>query len=386
MFDDCIVMAGGSGTRLWPASNSQKPKQFLSISQGRSFFQAAVERALSAIDGSENGRVIIIAGKTHTPHITEACTIFGPEERKRLVLIPEPAAKNTAPAIACGLIYAGKVSGQDRNILVLTSDHIIKPLEKFKAAAAAAAAFARQDKLVVFGIPPAAAETAYGYIETAEFLRVPEAQNNSPPGKNAEPEAYRAVSFREKPDKGTAEEFLKRGTFYWNSGMFAFSSQFMLREFRRAAPELILPFDKLEAPKARSYSLMNGLQVLEDWENLETAYKAVKNISIDYAIAEKCGQTVMVRAGFEWIDVGSWDEYARLVEDAGAETYCSASDSCFVDSDIPVALCGAEDLIVVIRSGRDGRPPAALIAKKGETQRVKEIVEKIKAAGRVELL
>jgi mannose-1-phosphate guanylyltransferase/mannose-1-phosphate guanylyltransferase/mannose-6-phosphate isomerase len=390
MFHDCIVMAGGSGTRLWPASNSRRPKQFLSISKdeegGTSFFSSAVERALSVIDRAD-GRVIIIAGKSHVEPIAAACAAFSVEERKRLVLIPEPAARNTAPAIACAVLYADWVSGVERNMLVLTSDHIIQPLETFRTDAAAAAAFAQQDKLAVFGIPPAKPETGYGYIEAAK--RITAELEPAGPGRMhrlSEPEVYTVASFREKPDRKTAENFVAAGRFFWNSGMFAFSSKFMLNEFRLRAPEVIRPFEKLGAPGEGCYGERKGLRILREWPELPKAYGEVKNISFDYAIAEKCSQTVMVKAGFDWIDVGNWDEYARLLGNTGAEIYQSGCESCFVDSDIPVALAGTKDLIVVVRSGRDGGPPTVLIAKKGETQRVRELVEQIRAAGKTDLL
>jgi mannose-1-phosphate guanylyltransferase/mannose-1-phosphate guanylyltransferase/mannose-6-phosphate isomerase len=379
-------MAGGSGTRLWPASNSRRPKQFLSISKDEgSFFSAAVERALSVIDRAD-GRVIIVAGKSHVEPIAAACAAFSAGERKRLVLIPEPAARNTAPAIACAVLYADWVFGVERNMLVLTSDHIIQPLETFRIDAAAAAAFAQQDKLVVFGIPPAKPETGYGYIEAAR--RITGELETEGPGRLhrlSEPEAYTVASFREKPDRKTAEAFAAAGRFFWNSGMFAFSSKFMLNEFRRRAPEVIRPFEKLGAPGEGCYGEIKGLRILREWPELPKAYEEVKNISFDYAIAEKCSRTVMVKAGFDWIDVGNWDEYARLLGNTGAEVYQSGCESCFVDSDIPVALAGIKDLIVVVRSGRDG-PPSVLIAKKGETQRVRELVEQIRTAGRTELL
>jgi mannose-1-phosphate guanylyltransferase/mannose-1-phosphate guanylyltransferase/mannose-6-phosphate isomerase len=390
MFNDCIVMAGGSGTRLWPASNSRRPKQFLSISKdeagGTSFFSSAVGRALSVIDKAD-GRVIIIAGKSHVEQIAAACAAFSPEERKRLVLIPEPAARNTAPAIACAVLYADWVSGTERNMLVLTSDHIIQPLETFRVDAAAAAAFAQQDKLAVFGIPPRKPETGYGYVEAEKRLSVPPDQQDAVwTHRLSEPEVYAVASFREKPDRKTAEQFIASGRFFWNSGMFAFSSRFMLAEFRRRAPELIRPFERLRAPDEGCYGERKGLRILEEWPELREAYGEVKSISFDYAIAEQCAQTVMVKAGFDWIDVGNWDEYARLLGNTGAEIYQSGCESCFVDSDIPVTLAGVKDLIVAVRSGRDGGPPAVLIAKKGETQRVRELVEQIRAAGRTELL
>jgi mannose-1-phosphate guanylyltransferase/mannose-1-phosphate guanylyltransferase/mannose-6-phosphate isomerase len=400
MFNDCIIMAGGSGTRLWPASNSRKPKQFLSISEaasqgntpGNSFFSSAVERALSVIDRT-NGRVIIIAGKNHVKHVVEACSRFSDAEKKQMVLIPEPIGKNTAPAIACGATYIDWAAGEERNVLVLTSDHIIQPLETFKIDASAAEAFAQQDKLVVFGIPPAKPETGYGYIETAKKLSIPrEGEAVSRTHRLSEPDVYSVASFREKPDLKTAKKFIASKKFCWNSGMFAFSSRFILGEFRHNAQDVIRPFEKLRSPDERAYRMEKGLRILEEWQDLENAYRASKAISFDYAIAEKCADTVMVSAGFDWIDVGNWDEYALLLSDSqsgntGPEVYQSKdTDGCFVDSDIPVALAGVKDLIVVVRSGKDGSPPAVLITQKGETQKVREVVEKIKAAGRTDLL
>jgi mannose-1-phosphate guanylyltransferase/mannose-1-phosphate guanylyltransferase/mannose-6-phosphate isomerase len=373
MFDDCIIMAGGSGTRLWPASSSRLPKQFLPGPGGQSFFQSAVERGLAV-----SGRLLIIAGKGHVPHVLDACAPLSAAEKARIVLIPEPLARNTAPAIACGTVFAERtVSGGSRNMLVLTSDHVIGPLEIFRADAEKASAFSAgtgtAPALVVFGIPPGRPDTGYGYIETADPLA---------------DGVYRAASFREKPDRETAEKFLKAGNFYWNSGMFAFASSFMLDEFRRSEPESLSPFEKLAAPEEGAYALRQGLRVLENWPGLEAAYRAAKAVSIDYAVAEKCRSVVMIRAGFDWFDVGSWDEYAKLqTARPPADVFgTGAAGTCFVDADIPVALCGVEDLIVVIRSGKNGGPASALIAKKGETQKVKDIVEQIKASGHTELL
>jgi mannose-1-phosphate guanylyltransferase/mannose-1-phosphate guanylyltransferase/mannose-6-phosphate isomerase len=395
MFNDCIIMAGGSGTRLWPASNSGTPKQFLSIPGGTSFFVSAVERALAVIDREGDGRVLIIAGKSHVPHIIEACARFGPGDAAHLVLIPEPLARNTAAAIACGVVYSERALGPGRTMLVLTSDHIIGPLETFAGDAAAAAAFARQDKLVVFGIPPRSPETGYGYVEAAELL--PSPNRNAVQSSVVQPAAapgaavFRAASFREKPDRPAAEAFLAAGRFYWNSGMFAFSSPFLAGEFHRSAPDLIRPFEALRVPDESAYRVRRGLKILESWSGLTSAYNAVKAISFDYAIAEKCGQTVMAAARFDWFDVGSWDEYAKLLGTSRGEVYAArvppgSEGSCFVDADIPVALCGVEGLIVVVRSGKEGGPPSVLIAKKGETQGVRDIVEQIKAAGRTDLL
>jgi len=252
-------------------------------------------------------------------------------------------------------------------------------LNRFLVDTAAAEAFSQADKLTIFGIQPNRPETGYGYIEAGQLLS----------RDLEEPTVYKVLSFREKPDRKKAEEFLSAGNFYWNSGMFAFSSKFMLNEFRRSAAELIRPFGKLRAPDERSFRTEHGLRILWEWMDLETAYKETQSISFDYAIAEKCSDAVMVKAGFEWIDVGGWDEYAALVDRNKlnkAEVYQTGSKGCFVDSDIAVGLIGVEDLIIVVRSGINGGPGSVLVTKKGESQRVREIVEQIRNHDRDELL
>ncbi|MCL2832714.1 MAG: mannose-1-phosphate guanylyltransferase [Treponema sp.] len=401
-FNDCIILAGGSGTRLWPASSSKKPKQFLPVPQQtgatnntgpNNFLYASVERAFSVLEESPDSRVIIIAGREHVAAIADTCALLLEDQRKRLVLIPEPQAKNTAPAIVCCLLYSELLNkGHDRTILVLTSDHLIRPMEIFKADAGAAEIFARQNEMAVFGIQPKTPNTGYGYIETSGLTKIkPEL------GPDPEPAVYTVLSFREKPDIEKAKEFLEAGNYYWNSGMFAFSLEFMLNEFKKNAPDLIGPFIKnLGEPDNKSYSINNGIRILDKWDGLPDAYRDTQKISFDYAIAEKCGRTVMVKAGFDWVDVGSWDVYADLLSRqsqtgpasvAGdSEIFNIDSKNSFVDSDIPVAMVNVDDLIVVIRTGKDGGPKAALIARKGETQKVQDIVKQIRDAGRSELL
>jgi mannose-1-phosphate guanylyltransferase len=176
--------------------------------------------------------------------------------------------------------------------------------------------------------------------------------------------------------------------------MFAFRCDFLIKEFQSHAAGVIQPFETLQIPDEKAYTRSNGLCVLDNWTGLEDAYRQTENISFDYAIAEKCANAVMVQAAFEWTDVGNWDEYACLLAShangnntVGAEVYTAGkSGGYFVDSDIPVALVGVEDIIVVIRSGKDGSAPVALVVKKGETQHVKDIVEQIKKTGRTDLL
>jgi len=378
MINDCLIMAGGSGTRLWPASSSGKPKQFLQAAKDgtESFFSLSLERALRVVPEND-GRIIIITGKTHLPFAISACSRLSTAEKKRIVLIPEPDARNTAPAIACAIAYAGKTGGWNRTMLALTSDHIIKPLGVFLKDVKSAAQYAEQNKLVVFGISPSGPETGYGYIETSEILS----------GEKAAGEVYAVASFHEKPNKETAEQFFASTKYFWNSGMFAFRCDFLAEEYRQLAEDVFRCFEKIKAPDKKSYTKTKGLCVLDSWAGLKKAYKQAKSISFDYAIAEKCSRTVMIRARFDWIDVGSWDDYARLLSgDTGADVYTAGTDGCFVDSDIPVALAGVEDLIVVIRSGKDDSPAAALVTRKGKTQLVRDVIEKIKQSGRKDIL
>ena len=370
MFGECLIMAGGSGTRLWPASSSALPKQFLPIGgkDEGSFFSSAVERALAVTE--KGGRVTIIAGKNHIPRVIADCAKLPAAGKKRLAIIAEPEAKNTAPAIACAVIYS-LLGAKSRNMLVLTSDHIIKPLDAFMADAALAAACAGEGALAVFGIPPARAETGYGYIET---------------GRPNACGIYPVKAFREKPDMNTAKKFIASKRFFWNSGMFAFSTEFMAGEFRRLAGDVFRPFEKLKNPPANSYTTTKGLRILSAWPALAAAYRKTRAISFDYAIAEKCRRTAMIRAGFAWVDIGSWEDYSTLRSGAQSEVFSENGASCYVDSDIPVALAGVDDLIVVIRSGKTGAPAAALITRRGQTHKVRDIVEKIKKDGRDDLL
>ena len=360
-------MAGGSGTRLWPASSSRLPKQFLPASDKSSFFSMALERAL-AVTGKD-GRVVVITGKAHIPHIVTEAAKLTQAEKKRLLIVGEPAAKNTAPAVACA-VSLSLLSGVDKNMLVITSDHIIKPLKVFKADTALAAACAREGKLAVFGIPPFRPETGYGYIETG-------ARSG---------EVFKVTAFHEKPDAQTAEKYAESKSFFWNSGMFAFNSGFMAEQFRLLAPDVFQPFEKLKKPIQKDFTSSKGVKILNGWNGLETAYKKAKSISFDYAIAEKCAKTAMIRANFDWIDVGNWEEYIKICGNGKSEVFCASAENCYVDSDIPVALAGVDDLIVVIRSGKKGGPATALITKKGQTQRVRDIVEQIKNAKKNDLL
>ena len=367
-------MAGGSGTRLWPASSSALPKQFLPAAGGKSFFAMAVERAFAVV--RDDGTVIVIAGKSHIPHVLADVADLPTDWKERLVVIGEPVARNTAPAVACAVRYSLSL-GEARRMLVLTSDHIIQPAEAFNedASKAWAKTWGIEDgKLVVFGIRPTRPDTGYGYIYTGGVSRV---------------DGLRRVwAFHEKPDPQTAKKYAASKRFFWNSGMFAFPSFYMEECFRYLAPEVYLPFEALKPPTPDSYTVSDGVRVLDRWAGLDAAYRKAKSISFDYAIAEKALRGAMIEASFDWIDIGNWEEYAKIRPEGGSSVFAAGNEgeTCFVDSDIPVALAGVEDLIVAIRAGKNGAPAVALVTRKGQAHKVRDVVTLIRESGRTDLL
>jgi mannose-1-phosphate guanylyltransferase/mannose-6-phosphate isomerase len=374
MYDDCVVMAGGSGTRLWPLSNSRTPKQFLTVPSGKkdTFFTLSLERAFSIT--KEDGKIIIIAGKNHVRPIIGSCAEFDESRKKRILVIPEPSAKNTAAAVFCALVFLEKIyCGENRKIFVLPSDHLIEPQDLFTAQALDFLDHIEKENIAVFGVQPSAPETGFGYIEI----------NNI---EKKEKDINKVLSFHEKPDRETAEKYIQSGNFFWNSGMFAFSTRFITQEFLKLAPDIAAPFEKVGFPNAHC---QNEITLIENWDGLAAAYAQIKKISFDFAVVTKCAKVIMSAARFQWRDVGCWDEYASLAQQAVSSEeniFRINSENTFVDSDIPVALCGADDLIVVVRSGKGGALPSVLIAKKGETQKVGAIVDMINAQDKKELL
>jgi mannose-1-phosphate guanylyltransferase len=233
-----------------------------------------------------------------------------------------------------------------------------------------AAVLAEQDWLVTFGIPPEGPETGYGYVEAGAQLD---------PG-------FRVRKFKEKPDTATARLFLAQGSHYWNSGMFAFRSDRYLKELDRHAPEVARAFTEVSPAKSMRQSTTDASPVvLPVDEALKTVYGKSPSISIDYAVMEHSERCAVVPAGFSWSDVGSWDVVAELF---GAELEARGADSCltvdskdnFVLSDLPVALVGVQDLIVVVKNG------IVMVCRKGKSQQVKDVVESLKEENRTDLL
>ena len=334
----CLVLAGGSGTRLWPFSTSSVPKQLVPLLQGRSLLEIAVERATQVVPAE---RVWLGAGEALRGAV-EAVPGLSPE---RLVL--EPSGRDTLPAVALGCAV---IAAQDPDavVAVLTADHLIEPLPAFAAALeeAFALAEAREDVLVTFGIVPDSPATGFGYLELGEPLAG----------------AARVVdSFREKPDRATAERFVAEGSL-WNSGMFVWRAATLLAAVREFAPQTGLLVDRVAAGD-------------------RAAWDDVVKTSVDYGVMEPASTSerftvAALPLAARWLDVGSWPAYGDALgrdEDGnalGARALAVGSRDCVVASSDPdhlVALVGCEGLVVV------HTPAATLVVPADQAQRVKEL-------------
>ncbi len=363
MIQHVAILAGGSGTRLWPASRASAPKQLIDLGTGGgSLFQQTLARAIGL---QPAGRLLVVTHESQAPAVRAQAdatlqALGAAEAGRRLAILPEPQARNTAPAICCACAWLEARGQGGGPLLVLAADHSIEPQERFAAAVQRAAALAAGGRLVVFGVQPTRAETGYGYIEAGEPLK----------------EGFVVRSFHEKPDEATARSYVEAGGFYWNSGMFAFTPAAFLDEALALAPDVARPFADAR-PALAKLEPRDGL--VADDGTLDALYRGLRSIAVDYAVMEKSRRIAMVPADFQWSDVGSWDEVARLGRGRGEVASAQAAGN-FVQSDIPVALAGVSDLIVVVRDG------VCLVCRRGGSQLVREVVDQIKARGRTDLL
>lgn len=341
MISDVIIMAGGFGERLWPASSPEHPKQFMALEAGSSFLQESIRRA-AAVIGSD-GRIVVVTRK----EIEAECIRQAQETGVANVdVISEPCPRHTSAAIMTGIYYIqSKSSQKNQTILVLTSDHVITPTQTFVEDCKNAARTAEDGHFVCFSIPPTEPATGYGYIKAGKDLYGDET-------------TYKIDNFKEKPELEVAKVYIADGHYYWNSGMFVFTSETFLSEMQKCTPSVYNAFEAVRK---------NGLKLLED------VYKIVPEIAVDKAIAEKTEKAAAVKTHFEWTDVGSWDVFSEVcVNPANPSVAQIESRNNFIYSDIPVALCGVEDLIVVVKNGR------LLVMKKGESQLVREVSKQLK--------
>lgn len=348
-----LILAGGSGTRLWPASRAATPKQYLSFDGGPSYLQQALLRARAV---SSDAVVVVTAEDQVAMVAAQTAALDAAPAAAPCYVVGEPSARNTAPAVALGAAFAGRIGAGGRGeaaLLVLSSDHAIEPEAAFATDVRTARGLARLGWLTTFGIRPTRPETGYGYLQLGERLGG----------------GYRVAAFREKPDRASAERFLAAGGFLWNAGMFLFPLTLLAAEMRRHAPEVATLLDN-EAIRVPSGAGARGALLAPPSPELRAVYDGLPAISIDYALMERSDRVAAVPASFRWSDVGSWDELVRAADGdepvAAAEARGNA-----VFSDLPVALAGVDDLIVVVKNG------AVLVTRKGRTQLVRDAVREI---------
>ena len=362
-----VILAGGSGTRLFPMSRKNYPKQFLKIGDKKSLFQKTIERNLLAVEPED---IIIITNRDYQFHVknqlSELLSSLLTFHSSLFNIILEPIGRNTAPAIALVAKFAIEKlkANKDEVLFVCPSDHIISPNDKFAEYMKRAEEIAKKGYIVTFGIKPTKPEIGYGYIEadTTNFplnnLTIQQLNQSS-----------RVKQFHEKPDLETAKEYLAKGNYYWNSGMFAFSAKTIFEELKKYAPEI---YEKIENKTFE--------EVLENFESMP-------DTSIDYAVMEKTDKTVVLPLDINWSDVGSWDAFYEIMEKdengnvkIGNVIDIDTRNSLILGNKRVVSTVGLEDLMIVETDD------VLLIAKKGEGQKIKEVVRKLKKDEKFEYL
>lgn len=348
-----VILSGGSGSRLWPLSRKNKPKQFLTLFNDSSMFQSTLTR-LNGLDSLE--APLIVCNNEHRFMVAEQLQEIGLEANG---IILEPCARNTAPAIALAALKAMD-KGEDPLLLILAADHLISDVTAFHKAIEQAQKLAEQDKLVTFGIQPQSAHTGYGYIEAEE---------------KSKPSSVKR--FIEKPDLGTAESYLSAGNFFWNSGMFLFKASAYIKELARFSPEML---------SSCKQSLEKAVIDLDFVRVDPELFEQSPSDSIDYAVMEKTDKAMVVPLDAGWSDVGSWsslwEAFSRdadqnvLIGDVLVEDVHNA----YIHSESRlVTVLGLDDVIVVETHD------AVMVAHKDQAQKVKTIVEELTRKNRKEV-
>lgn len=351
-----VLLAGGSGTRLWPLSREQYPKQFLRLMDARSLLQNTALRASGLPDAVPP---LVICAEQHRFIVSEQLREAGVQGATVLL---EPEGRNTAPAAACAARWALERHGPDTIVFLMAADQVIVDEAAFVTASAAAAQAARQGHIVSFGIQPTGPETGFGYIKAGDALA-------------EAPGVSRIAAFVEKPPLAKAEAFLAAGGYYWNGGMFLFRADVFLDELARLEP----------AMDASCAAAVAQARAETDFVRLDPeAFRGARNESIDYAVMEKTAKAALVPLAAGWDDVGSWTFLDKLPKDARGNV--ARGDVLIEDSDRSlvqatsrlVTLVGCRDLVVV------ETVDAVMVMPRDRVQDVKKIVQQLKARGRSE--
>ena len=344
-----IILAGGSGSRLWPLSRDMYPKQLLSLDGNTSLLQSTFKRLNSIIDAED------ILSITNIKHFPDVKLQLNQIDTKNVV-IAEPLGKNTAPAIACSLEYFKQRDKADDIVLIVPSDHLVLDTNAFIETVKEAKLLADEGYIVTFGIKPSYPETGYGYIKTSENLKC----------------GYKVEKFVEKPDYDTAKTYLADGNYYWNGGIFMAKISVLIEEFASLAPDIFA-----------------NLKYLDFSENTKIEYSNYENmpsISIDYAIMEKSSKIALVKLKSDWNDLGSWQSLYNVKEkDAdgnvltGKVVTNDVKNSFIYSQKELVAVSGLEDIILVETED------AIMACKRDKSQDVKKLYDKLKESDTTKL-
>jgi mannose-1-phosphate guanylyltransferase/mannose-6-phosphate isomerase len=353
-----LILAGGSGTRLWPLSRKNYPKQFLKLSSTSSLLQQTVKRMLTVCSPDD---IIIMTNEKYKFHVKSDLESILPQEQSVHHIINEPASRNTGPAIALGVKYCMEKlnAGTGEVILVLPSDHVIKPVEKFTEYLRQAEKIARDGYIVTFGIQPTRPETGYGYIRAGSEKASAKAMGYL---------CYEVEEFTEKPNSETAKNYLNKGGYFWNSGMFAFTAGSIVNELKRHAPDI------------------GGMMDL-GFDEMSSRFAGMPDISIDYAVMEKTDRVVTLPMDIFWNDIGSWDSLFDLLDKdengnvmSGEVITIDTKDTMIIGERRLIAAIGLEDCLVVETAD------AILIARRGQSQKVRDFIHRLKRDNRREAL
>jgi mannose-1-phosphate guanylyltransferase/mannose-6-phosphate isomerase len=341
-----VILAGGTGTRLWPLSRELYPKQLLNLTENVSLLQATIKRIVSLPDMLPP---LVVVGDEHRFLTQNQIAELGLKDKITIIL--EPVGRDTAPALCAAALYARSKHEEETIMLALPADHLISKPEAFRQGIDKAKELAAQGYLVTFGITPHSPETAYGYIQKGEGNKV--------------------ISFVEKPDRKTAERYLAAGNYYWNSGMFAFSLKTFLAEIRRHAPQTCACMEEALA-KGREEESFFRLDL--------SSMEACPCDSIDYSLMEKSQKVVVVPVDMAWNDIGSWQ---ALWDVSAKDGQGNVVHGDIVLEDVHNSLIRAENRLVA-GVGLEGTlvvetADAVLVAPLAKAQDVKKIVTRIKA-------
>ncbi len=347
----CLIMAGGAGTRFWPGSKVAKPKQYLNIFGNESLLQSTIKR-FSGFMPEDN--IYVVSGKDQA-EVLEQQTPMLPIQN----LIYEPVGKNTLPCIGLAAMVVEK-ENPEGIMVVSPSDHLIDNYALFHDSVLTAVKIAdEKDGIVTLGITPAYPATGYGYIKTAKEIT-----------GNDKIRQFKVGCFVEKPDRDTAIKYLKEGGYYWNSGLFIFKIAVFLDAVKQFAPDLYADLRKIQADMDKPFYEVT----------LDTVYRSLKGISMDYGIMEHAKNVYLVEGNFVWNDLGSWESVYQVAQKdengnvaSGNAILVNSKNSYIKANENLVALVGLDDVIVV----QEGN--TILVCKRNQAEEVKKIVEQLRS-------